>query len=128
MILTLTFVLISTYLCSPSLCATNEHVGIHGDQTVGGVHLFEVHSPSGGMGLGLKLLLLLAVVLLAGYWCLSQRTKRLAQSAIMASAMAGNPLGQCMIPMQQLSSLQTSVLSAGCSHSRRVGAMDERAI
>ena len=117
MFLTFTFILIAAnYLHSTVHGATNEHVGIHGDQTIGGVHLFEVHSPSGGMGLGLKLLLLLVVILLAGYWCLRQRTKRLAQSAIMANAIAGNPLGQCMIPIHQLAPLQTSFPTAGCSH------------
>ena len=127
MILSLTFSLTCVSMCTLILGATNEHVGIHGDQTVGGVHLFEVHSPSGGMGLRLKLLLLLAVVLLAGYWCLRQRAKKVAQTTLMANAMAGNPLGHCMIPMQQMAALQAPP-SSSCSHSRRVGAMDERSI
>ena len=57
------------------------HTGVRGDQTVGGVHLFEIHSPSGGMGLSLKMLILLAVALGIAYWCLLQRAKKMAMTA-----------------------------------------------
>ena len=43
-------------LLALSLAATQDHVGnkVSGDQTVGGIHLFEVHAPGGGIGLGVK--------------------------------------------------------------------------
>ena len=53
---------------------------VEGDQTVGGIHLFEIHSPSGGMGLGIKFLLVLAVVAFAIYWCLRRKAKRFRKS------------------------------------------------
>ena len=62
------------------------HSGVKGDQMVGGVHLFKIHSPLGEMDLGLKLLLLFAAVLAIVYWCLQQRTKKLARSSILSAA------------------------------------------
>lgn len=53
--------------------STNSQVGVNndveGDQTVGGVHLFELHTPEGGVGMGIKILIVMAVVLLVLYWC-----------------------------------------------------------
>ena len=45
---------------NPALCRSSNQVGVNnkvdGDQTVGGMHLFEMHTPEGGMGLGLSLI------------------------------------------------------------------------
>ena len=54
----------------------NLESSVHGDQTVGGIHLFEIHSPSGGMGAGIKVLI--AVVLIAAflYWYIRRKLKK----------------------------------------------------
>ena len=60
--------------------AASTQVGVNnkvdGDQTVGGVHLFELHSPQGGIGLGFKILFLLAIVAVIIYWYIRRRTRQ----------------------------------------------------
>ena len=73
------------------------HTGVKGDQTVGGIHLFEIHSPSGGMGLGLKLLILLAVALAVAYWCLRQKTKKVARTAAITSSAGATQYALCLL-------------------------------
>ena len=77
--------------------AKNVQSSVEGDQTVGGVHLFEIHSPSGGMGLGVKFLLVLVAVGFIVYWCLRRKAKRFKRS------FAGQALQtvSSMVPQQQ---------------------------
>ena len=42
---------------------------VKGDETVGGVHLFEIHSQSGGIGMGIKILVVGLIVLAVMWWC-----------------------------------------------------------
>ena len=48
---------------------------VDGDQTVGGVHLFELHTPQGGIGLGFKIILILIIVGAVIYWYIRRRTQ-----------------------------------------------------
>ena len=41
---------------------------VKGDQSYGGIHLFEWHGEHGGIGLGWKILLALLILLAIGYW------------------------------------------------------------
>ena len=49
-----------------------------GDQTIGGVHLFEFHSPGGGMGIGIKVLVFLIIAAAVIYWCLKEKCRLIA--------------------------------------------------
>lgn len=40
---------------------------VSGDKTMGGLHFFEVHSTNGGMGIGIKLLVFIALLAIAIY-------------------------------------------------------------
>ena len=44
-----------------------------GDQSIGGVHLFEFHAPGGGMGIGLKTMLFAVIAAAVLYWCLKEK-------------------------------------------------------
>ena len=46
-----------------------------GDQSIGGVHIFEFHAPGGGMGIGIKLLIVAIIAVAVGYWCLKEKCK-----------------------------------------------------
>ena len=46
-----------------------------GDQSIGGVHLFEFHSPGGGMGIGLKTMLFAIIAAAVLYWCLKEKCR-----------------------------------------------------
>ena len=95
------------------------HTGVKGDQTVGGIHLFEIHSPSGGMGLGLKLLIMLAVALGIAYWCLRQKTKKVARTAALSSAAGVLPAAQYALQMAPLHMAAGGNVAPG-----RIGPMD----
>ena len=98
------------------------HTGVKGDQTVGGIHLFEIHSPSGGMGLGLKLLILLAVALAVAYWCLRQKTKKVARTAAITSAAGATQYALQMAPLQMAAAGMAA--GAPAAPGGRVGPMD----
>ena len=58
---------------------TNTQLGVNhmsGDQTVGGIHFFEIHTPSGGMGLGIKLFLGALIAIAVAYWCIRRKAKQ----------------------------------------------------
>ena len=55
-----------------------------GDQTLGGVHIFEFHAPGGGMGIGIKILVLAVIAIAVGYWCLKEKCRTVA-SRLMTS-------------------------------------------
>ena len=86
-------------LVLPHLASTATQVGVNnrvdGDQTVGGVHLFELHSPSGGMGFGLKVLLIVIIVGVAIYWYIQRQTraalKRHLPTTVAAAASYASP-------------------------------------
>ena len=46
-----------------------------GDQSIEGVHIFEFHAPGGGMGIGIKLLIVAIIAVAVGYWCLKEKCK-----------------------------------------------------
>ena len=66
------------YLIFASVSANQNHVGnkVGGDQTVGGIHLFELHAPGGGIGLGIKIMLIGGLVLALLYWYMRRQTIR----------------------------------------------------
>ena len=78
---------------------------VQGDQTVGGIHLFEVHTPGGGMGIGIKVMLVCVVLAIVGYWWLRRRAKKALQRTLAAqglSALGGNQfqMHQLQMPNQ----------------------------
>ena len=97
------------------------HTSVKGDQTVGGIHLFEIHSPSGGMDLGLKLLILLSVALGVAYWCLHQKTKKVARTAVLTSAAGVTQYALKMAPLQMAAA---GLAAGGQAAPGRVGLMD----
>ena len=50
-----------------SAAANNARNSGDGDQTVGGIHFFEIHAPGGGLGIGIKIMILLAILGVAVY-------------------------------------------------------------
>lgn len=82
------FYAIAYLLCYAQLSfAGQSHVGnkVQGDQTVGGIHLFELHAPGGGIGLGIKVLLIGGLILAVLYWYMRRQTvKAIKRSAIPA--------------------------------------------
>ena len=83
-------------LCSHLTLATarNNQVGVNnkieGDQSVGGVHLFELHTPSGGTGYGVKLVVIGLIIGIIFYWCISKRVKKCQQAVIPYATAASN--------------------------------------
>ena len=47
-----------------------------GDQSVGGIHLFEFHGKHGGTGLGIKVIIVLILILIAVYIIIRYRTRK----------------------------------------------------
>ena len=47
-----------------------------GDQSVGGIHLFEFHGKHGGTGLGIKVIIVLVLILIAVYIIIRYRTRK----------------------------------------------------
>ena len=83
-----TFLLLIAYLLSLS-CAqdikTNKvtkqvthqvNNTVQGDQSYGGIHLFEWHGQHGGIGLGWKILFVLVLVLLLAYWWMKRKANK----------------------------------------------------
>ena len=56
-----------------SAAAANQ---VRGDQNVGGVHLFEFHSNSGGMGLGWKVIIGIVIFLIIVYIYVRYRARK----------------------------------------------------
>ena len=80
-------------LCAQVIhCRGATQVGVNnkvdGDQTVGGVHLFELHSPNGGMGIGVKVLVAAIIVGIIFYWCVTKRIKKCKQAVLPYQAAA----------------------------------------
>ena len=48
-----------------------------GDQSVGGVHIFELHAKGGGMGIALKIIIGAIIAISVAYWCLKEKCKSL---------------------------------------------------
>ena len=66
--------------------ATNQ---VKGDQDVGGIHLFEFHTTSGGVGMGWKILLLALIVIMALYFYIRHRMRRYVRSQILPITQMG---------------------------------------
>ena len=60
--------------------ATNQ---VRGDQDVGGIHLFEFHSTSGGVGMGWKIMMVALIIILILYFYIRHRMKRYVRSQIL---------------------------------------------
>ena len=91
-------------LCTSPVLANNK---VNGDQTVGGIHFFEVHSTSGGMGLGIKILLALLVAGLLAYYCIRRRAKKFMKKSLIGNVLTNVTSTQPMTPAQpQLLSAQ----------------------
>lgn len=86
---------------------------VKGDQTVGGVHLFEFHTPEGGMGFGFKMMILLVVIVALIYWYVKRKAKSYVTNHLPMVANAANtgfaacghqsnnlPVGQPMVVYQ----------------------------
>ena len=72
-------VFVSLYVTLTHTNQNNLDATVTGDQTNGGIHLFEVHAPGGGMGIGLKVIALITVVALV--WWIRQRYIKFRKSA-----------------------------------------------
>jgi len=88
-------------------CQTrNAQVGVNnkveGDQTVGGVHLFEVHTPEGGMGFGIKVMVFAFIIGVILYWFIRQRVKKCRRALDPYSAAAGNVSHFTQLAMAEL--------------------------
>ena len=96
---------------------------VSGDKSVGGLHFFEVHSTNGGTGLGIKLLIVLALLGLAVYCYKKWRSfkNRLATSAIQTgfNAFTAPPNTSAPMPMLQFQQAQPAPFSScACSIQR----------
>ena len=49
---------------------------VKGDQSYGGVHLFEIHGEHGGIGMGWKVIFIVARVCLVAYWWAKRKTSK----------------------------------------------------
>ena len=62
---------------------------VKGDQDVGGIHLFEFHSTSGGVGMGWKILMVTMFVILALYFYIRHRMRRYVRSQVLPLTQVG---------------------------------------
>ena len=98
---------------------------VHGDKTIGGLHFFEVHSASGGTGIGVKIfifLLILGLIIFCYYKWRNFR-KRLSiisgtNIATNTAAMAVNALNprQTFSPMDLQQAYPMSIMPRPCRH------------
>ena len=85
------------FLLLTGCLANQSHVGnkVAGDQSVGGIHLFELHAPGGGIGLGIKVLLIGAIVVAILYWYMRRQTIRaIRRTAVTAAPALGTELAE----------------------------------
>lgn len=72
----------------------NTQVGVNnkveGDQSVGGVHLFELHSPHGGTGLGIKILIVGLIVGGLIYWFVNRKIRKCRMAMLPYAHAAGD--------------------------------------
>ena len=79
--LLLAFIMLQVFPCvHPKSTQVGVNNNVDGDQSVGGVHLFEMHTPEGGMGLGIKFIIVGVIVGIICYWCVSRRLKKCKQA------------------------------------------------
>ena len=62
---------------------------VEGDQTVGGIHLFEVHAPGGGIGIGIKVLIVLAIIGGLVYWYIRRKANKLRRQLNLVNPIIG---------------------------------------
>ena len=89
---------------------------VSGDQTVGGIHLFELHAPGGGVGLGIKIMLILAIAAAVGYWWLKRRAKKALQRTLQQGIPLQSIASPLPTPLQQLA--PPAPVHASCRHNR----------
>ena len=118
------------YLFGPTFAKADS---VHGDKTVGGLHFFEVHSPNGGTGIGIKIVIFLLLVGLAAFCYYKWRNfkKRLnvistgatSLATTSAATLAANALNPrpALQPLDFYQSYPMSVLPQPqpCRHDRR---------
>ena len=73
---------------------------VKGDQTVGGIHFFEVHSTSGGMGLGVKILIALCIAVCLAYYCIRNRAKKYLRKTMLGNVLTSVTSTQPLAPQQ----------------------------
>ena len=64
------------FLLLATLSTANNNNANGGDQSVGGIHLFEFHGKHGGTGLGIKVIVVLILILIAVYIIIRYRTRK----------------------------------------------------
>ena len=69
------FVYIVLCLFASANAKSQVQSSVEGDQTVGGVHLFEVHTSAGGIGIGIKILIAAVVSVMILWWCCKKGNK-----------------------------------------------------
>ena len=124
-------VLILLWIYLPGFLASNKvnQVGINhlnGDQTTGGIHFFEFHTPSGGIGLGTKLLFVAFIAILIGYFCLRRKFKKAINRASNLPTVAPivAPEATTLVHLANLLA-EREIEPVHVNRSRRVGAMSE---
>ena len=75
---------------------------VNGDQNVGGLHFFEFHSTSGGMGLGFKIAIVLLIAICLAYYCIRRRAKKFMRKSLLGNVLTSVTSTQPMAPNQQL--------------------------
>ena len=80
------------YLFMPKSVSAGDNIG--GDKTIGGLHFFEVHTPNGGTGIGVKIFIFLLIVglILFCYYKWKHFKKRLNVVAGAGAMIASNPM------------------------------------
>ena len=90
-------VVLALLLLTPTVTCNNK---VNGDQTVGGIHFFEVHSTSGGMGVGIKIIIALFVAGLVAYFCIRQKAKKFMRRSLVGNMLTSVTSTQPMNPNQ----------------------------
>ena len=115
-------------------CNKNVQVGVNhldGDQTVGGIHFFELHAPNGGTGLGFKVLLIAAIALFIIYWFIKRRARDFMRSYFGSTPARSArqhhvPLPLSALQLQQLQALnQIAPVHQQPRRSYRVGPLED---
>lgn len=126
------FVIILLWIYLPGYLASNKvnQVGINhlnGDQTTGGIHFFEFHTPSGGIGLGTKLLFVAVIAILIAYFCLRRKLKKAinrASNQLPTVAPIVAPEATTLVHLANLLA-EREIEPVHTNRTRRVGAMSE---
>ena len=84
-------------LCTSPVLFANK---VNGDQNIGGVHFFEFHSTSGGMGLGVKIILALLAAGLLAWYCIRRKAKKFMKKSLIGNVLTSVASPQPVSPNQ----------------------------